>query len=128
VRRNISIILLVFWLVGCAPRAPTGPIVRDAPTLPTVTPAALDASFYAGLESISPANVARLELLDRWGRGFVSDLDISPDGTLLIVSTSAGLYAYDTHTWQERAFSHNFVTSSPRYESGELPTTSALTS
>ncbi len=108
-RKTISIILLVFWLVGCAPRPPTGPIVRDAPTLPTVTPAAMDTSFYAELEPISPANVAQLELLDRWGRGFVSDLDISPDGTLLVVSTSTGLYAYDTHAWQERAFTDNFI-------------------
>ncbi|MCB8960081.1 MAG: WD40 repeat domain-containing protein [Ardenticatenales bacterium] len=46
---------------------------------------------------ITPANLAGLTLLARWGRGVINDVAYSPDGSLLAVATTSGIYLHDAH-------------------------------
>ncbi|HEX9675838.1 MAG TPA: PQQ-binding-like beta-propeller repeat protein [Anaerolineales bacterium] len=56
------------------------------------------------LSPISPANADRLELLASWGRGTVEKVVHSPDGTLLAVASSRGVYLYDARTLADVRF------------------------
>ena len=49
-------------------------------------------------EPITPANVDRLQQLAMWGKGRISQLAYSPDGKLLAVGTTAGVWLYDAGT------------------------------
>lgn len=50
------------------------------------------------LEVITPANTDRLRELQRWGRGSIQDLAFSPDGRILAVGSSSGVWVYDADT------------------------------
>jgi WD40 repeat protein len=56
------------------------------------------------LPPISPANADRLELLATWGRGTVEKVVHSPDGSLLAVASSRGVYLYDAGTLADVRF------------------------
>jgi uncharacterized protein YjiK len=51
--------------------------------------------------SISPMNAGQVVELARWGKGLISEVAYSPDGKLLAVATSIGIYFYDTNTLAE---------------------------
>jgi len=63
--------------------------VRDGTPLPPVS------------EVISPDNVDRMVELARWGQGSINEVFFSPDGKLMLVQTSMGVYAYKTGTLDE---------------------------
>jgi hypothetical protein len=56
------------------------------------------------LSPISPGNAAHLELLATWGRGTVEKVVHSPDGSLLAVASSRGVYLYDARTLADVRF------------------------
>jgi len=54
--------------------------------------------------AISPDNAAQVVQLARWGKGTVNEVAHSPDGTLLAVASSLGIYLYDAQTLAEVRF------------------------
>jgi len=55
-------------------------------------------------QAISAANAASMEQLARWGKGTVNQIAYSPDGSLLAVASSIGIYLYDAQTLEEVRF------------------------
>ena len=53
---------------------------------------------------ISPQNAAQVMELARWGKGTVKEIALSPDGRLLAVASSLGIYLYDAETLREVRF------------------------
>lgn len=43
------------------------------------------------------------DAIARLGKGRIEDMQYSPDGTLLAVATTIGIWLYDTETYQERS-------------------------
>jgi len=69
------------------------------------TPAATRTPTSApSLLSISPENASRVTQLARWGKGTVTQVAYSPDGRLLAVASSLGVYLYDAETLEEVRF------------------------
>ncbi len=82
------------------------PSLTPAPTTtPTPTPAlARQLPILAGTpvpmpqEPITPENAADIVELAMWGKGKVQEVTYSPDGRLLAVGTSVGIWLYDAET------------------------------
>ena len=59
-----------------------------------------------GIFNIYAQDYTQWELPDgaiaRLGKGHINDLEYSPDGTILAVATTIGIWIYDTETYQER--------------------------
>jgi WD40 repeat protein len=53
---------------------------------------------------ISHQNAARVAQLARWGKGTINEIALSPDGWLLAVASSLGIYLYDAETLEEVRF------------------------
>ena len=53
---------------------------------------------------ISPENAGRVIQLARWGKGRVNEVTYSPDGRLLAVASSLGIYLYDAEDLEEVRF------------------------
>ena len=48
------------------------------------------------------------DAIARLGKGRIEDMQYSPDGTILAVATTIGIWIYDTETYQERSLlAHN---------------------
>lgn len=64
-------------------------------------------------EPITPDNVDRIQTLAMWGKGAIKQLAHSPDGKMLAVGTTAGVWLYDADTLTELRFINtgNFVLS-----------------
>ncbi|HPH95025.1 MAG TPA: WD40 repeat domain-containing protein [Anaerolineaceae bacterium] len=59
---------------------------------------------------IQPVNAARLAEYAAWRKGRLIDAAWSPDGSRLVVTSAAGLYLYDTATWENlHFFEANFI-------------------
>lgn len=54
--------------------------------------------------AISPENANRVMQLARWGKGTAYGVTYSPDGRLLAVASSLGIYLYDAETLAEVRF------------------------
>ncbi|MGQ9601053.1 MAG: WD40 repeat domain-containing protein [Anaerolineae bacterium] len=54
--------------------------------------------------AISPDNAAQVVQLARWGKGTVNEVAYSPDGRLLAVASSVGIYLYEAGTLAEVRF------------------------
>ena len=52
----------------------------------------------ASLNPIMPDNVGEMEPLALWGRGIINSLAYSPDGSVLAIASSLGVYLYDAET------------------------------
>ena len=46
-------------------------------------------------------------VIARLGKGRINDMQYSPDGSILAVATTIGIWIYDTETYQERSFLTN---------------------
>ena len=77
-----------------ATAAPPTAAPSPSPDLPVLagTPVPMPA------EPITPENVDRLQQLAVWGKGRTEQLAYSPDGKLLAVGTTAGVWLYDAGT------------------------------
>jgi WD40 repeat protein len=70
----------------------------------TPFPYALSGTPLPPAEAISADNAAAVTLLARWGNGIANGSDWSPDGKLLAVGSSLGVYLYDAQTLSELRF------------------------
>jgi WD40 repeat protein len=55
-------------------------------------------------DAISTENAGDLVELARWGKGIIMAITYSPDGTLLAIASSIGIYLYDAKTFAETHF------------------------
>jgi WD40 repeat protein len=55
-------------------------------------------------EPLGPENAARVAQLARWGKGWVAEIAFSPDGRLLAVASSIGVYLYAAADLREVRF------------------------
>ncbi len=113
VKHWLLIVLGVIAVTAFAGGPTPTPTPAASPT-PTITPAL---PVLAGTpvplpaEPISPDNVDRIRQLAMWGKGRIEHLAYSPDGQILAVGTTAGVWLYDAETLAELRFINtgNFV-------------------
>jgi hypothetical protein len=76
------------------------PVTSSTPTPAPRAPALALAGTAVSLSgaAIGPDNATSIELLARWGKGVVESVAYSPDGTLLAVGSSLGVYLYDSRS------------------------------
>ena len=80
------------------------------PVPPTATPTLLPGPVLAGTpyprsgQPISAGNTDRVVQLARWGKGIINRVVFSPDGSLLAVASSIGIYLYDAGNLAEGRF------------------------
>ena len=80
-------------------------VFQEVMALPAVQAAmARAASARRKAVVISPQNAAQVVELARWGKGTVNKIALSPDGHLLVVASSVGIYLYDARTLEEVRF------------------------
>jgi len=98
---------------GTPTKSPTA-TVTNTPTnaaTPTATlsfPLSASTPLPENLPKISPGNVGKVKQLAHWGEGMVTQLAWAPDGKILAVASSIGIYLYDPATLDEL----NFISSS----------------
>ncbi|MBI3173203.1 MAG: hypothetical protein HYZ25_05755 [Chloroflexi bacterium] len=118
--RLISVVFVIVLVASCSPLTPAAPLALQslqtstATPLPSLTPTV---AFYDNfshsyvpsatptfiplgnispdLEIISPENIGRLELINRWGKGKLLESKVSPDNTIVATATTTGVYLYD---------------------------------
>ena len=76
-------------------------------------------------EPLGPENAARVAQLARWGKGWVAEVPFSPDGRLLAVASSIGVYLYAAADLSEVRF---LPTDAPMRSVAFLPDGRALAS
>jgi len=79
-------------IVGCEP-LPGATLTPTATSIPTATPIPVDI--------ISSANANNVVEMARLGKGTVNGVIYSPDGRLITVASSIGIYLYDSQTLQQ---------------------------
>lgn len=62
------------------------------------------APIPASLVVINPENATQVTQLARWGGGYIKEIVYSPDGTILAVTSSIGIYLYDVASLAEVRF------------------------
>jgi WD40 repeat protein len=78
------------------------PVLPSATATPSPTPAGPEVVVtHPELEVISPENINRLEQVASWGEGKIYDYAVSPDKSMIAVSTARGIYLYDSITLDE---------------------------
>lgn len=99
------LILCTVFLSSCVGATPTSdPILLKTPSallLDTNTPTE---SQDHELEIIKPDNLNRLELIDRWGQGYIYGVALSPDEEMFAAATTSGIYLYDADTLQQEQY------------------------
>ena len=101
-------------LSGCGAVTPVPQFSQTKPStvfpFETSTPIAT-ASSQTGI--IEPDNVYKLQIIDKWEKGNVYGVVLSPDQTEIAVSTSAGVYIYGFESLQEKKFIDFFNNAQP---------------
>ena len=97
------------------------PTLTNTP-VPTATPTIEIFTTHPELEIITPHNVARLEQIDQWGQGNVSGIALSPNGNLIAISTTTGIYLYDRVTVKQVGYINIRVGENNDTEKQECPT------
>lgn len=115
------IALILLALAACNRLPLTTPPPTPLPALasppPTSSPPPTFSPVLAGTpvplpqEPITPDNVDQIQQLAMWGKGRIEQLAYSPDGKILAVGTTAGVWLYDAETLAELRFINtgNFV-------------------
>ncbi len=113
------IAITIFCLTGilalsqtrAAPVSTPTPAPAPPPTAPRAQPALAGTPVPLPAEPITPDNVDRIQQLAMWGKGRIEQLAYSPDGKILAVGTTAGVWLYDAETLAELRFINtgNFV-------------------
>jgi WD40 repeat protein len=75
-----------------------------ATVTPTNTPLSYSTPFHLPPNSISPENIEDLQELAILGKGKINNFRYSPDGKLLVVATTRGIYIYDAQTFLEKKY------------------------
>lgn len=110
--------MLVLLLAACMPsqESPTPQPVSATPKVnevqPTFSPTIVETAnpstqaadqLQSGPVAITSGNAGQLAELSRLGKGAIQSAPVSsPDGKLLAVPTSAGVYIFDAQSWQEQ--------------------------
>ena len=104
------------------PTATSTPTPTIIPTTPPWIPVLAGTPVPQPSAAISPANADRVIQLARWGKGSISDVVFSPDGELLAVASSVGIYLYHADTLAEERFiaTDSWVSSVAFSPDGEL--------
>ena len=90
----------IVWLGQIAPTPVTpAPTLTEAPT-----PTEMPTPYPPPREPLGPENAARVAQLARWGKGWVAEIAFSPDGRLLAVASSIGVYLYAAADLREVRF------------------------
>jgi hypothetical protein len=91
--------------------SPAEAIPAEIPTeTPAPTPTPIQIPVLTGTpyppprEPLGPENAARVAQLARWGKGGVAEIAFSPDGRLLAVASSIGVYLYAAADLREVRF------------------------
>jgi WD40 repeat protein len=97
--------------VGAATRTPRATSTAAPAPTPTPEPVLAGTPVPQPLAVISPENADQVVQLARWGRGTANGVAFSPDGRLLAVASSLGVYLYDAETLEEVRFieTHAYV-------------------
>jgi WD40 repeat protein/tRNA A-37 threonylcarbamoyl transferase component Bud32 len=74
------------------------------PTAMVTLPVLVGTPIPMRLAPITAEDAESVTQLARWGKGQVRHVIYSPDGALLAVASSIGIYLYDTQTWSEVRF------------------------
>lgn len=101
---TLCLMIAVYALSGCA-KVTSDPTTIPITTVPTASSIPSTAApvtnvviTHPELELITPYNTEHIEQIDQWGQGNVNGVALSPDGTLIAVSTTTGIYLYDRNT------------------------------
>jgi WD40 repeat protein len=102
-----SAVFIFFTVIlsNCVGASPTSdPITIDTTSvLPLNTNTPTETQDH-DLEVIKPDNLNRLELIDRWGQGYIYGVALSPDKGTIAVAATSGIYLYDTDTLRQEQF------------------------
>ena len=102
------------------------PTPTQTPALtPTAVPVLASTPSPPPREPLNPKNAARVAQLARWGKGWVAEVTFSPDGRLLAVASSIGVYLYAAADLSEVRF---LPTDAPMRSVAFLPDGRALAS
>jgi WD40 repeat protein len=93
-----SLLIAGNYLVACQTATSIPEPTPTTPPVPTATPIVESVVTHPELEVVAPSNISRLEQIDQWGQGNVNGIALSPDGNLIAVSTTTGIYLYDRRT------------------------------
>ena len=91
-------------LRGAAGSPSPTPTPSPSPTPTPALPVLAGTPYPHSRAAISPENAKQVVQLARWGKGTVNEVAYSPDGQLLAVASSIGIYLYDAGTLQEVRF------------------------
>lgn len=97
----LCLLLLTSGLTGCGALTPVPTATATLPPPVTATPTAQAVVSQPGTPPIQADQLERLEQIAQWGSGNVNGIALSPDGNLIAVSTTTGIYLYDRKTAQQ---------------------------
>lgn len=95
--RAQNFVVLLLWLAGCAPIPGSATPIEEFQE--TSTP--LSAPVSPTPASLSPENANSIVPLRRYGLGIPTDVAYAPDGSLIAVASSIGMYRYDAESFAE---------------------------
>lgn len=122
----LSLLFAVNGLAACQRTTSIPELVPTNTLAPTATPTVEVVITHPELKIIAPNNVARLEQIDQWGQGSVHGIALSPDGSLIAVSTTTGIYLYDRKTVKQVDYIDIRVGSNNDVETQACPTSGNL--
>jgi WD40 repeat protein len=119
--RIAAYFLSIVLLIACSaqPQQPTQPATNTPTLIPTLTPSPTSTITPTPIPTLTPtptplpmAGPITENVMTRLGKGWVNDLTFSPNGKILSVATSIGVYLYQVETMQLISFllSNAFVT------------------
>lgn len=104
----VGLLVLIFALLltACEAPSPATSVATSLPPLPpTVTPTITPTPVLRPASAvITVDNAGQLTELARLGKGTTDNVAWSPDGKLIAVASSLGIYFYDAQTWQQTRF------------------------
>lgn len=97
--QSFVVLFLLFQLMGCAPTYVTP--IQATSEANTPTPIQVTHTAVSPTPAlISPENVKSIVPLRRYGMGVPTDVAYAPDGSLIAVSSSIGIYRYDAQNFR----------------------------
>jgi len=94
-------ILIALVLAGCEGAQPPAP-AEETPAAPSSPASAVTQEpTELLLAPITTVNAEQLVELARYGKGKIRDVDWSPDGDLLAVASTIGIWLYDAETLED---------------------------